>query len=101
VRFFKGGWRVSLLLMINGAGCRGLARNGWDDVPIVACETRGAESFARMLEERELVALPQITSIAKSLGALKVAEVCPQQKDAFHLVAELYICCHTWSNGCN
>lgn len=55
--------------------CRGLDKIGWEDVPIIACETEGANSFAQTHAAQELRTIPAITSIAKSLGALTVAEV--------------------------
>ena len=51
----------------------GLKCRGWDDVGILAMETEGAESLAMSLREGDLVTLPEITSIAKSLGAKRVA----------------------------
>lgn len=57
-------------------GCRAV---GWDDVPIIAAETEGADSFAAMLRAgNRAVSLPAITSIAKSLGALAVSKKCEE-----------------------
>ena len=48
----------------------GLQRNGWEDVPVIAVETDGAQSFAKAMEAGAPVALEGgITSVAKSLGA--------------------------------
>ena len=53
----------------------GLERQkGWEDVKVLAMETRGAESLAKSLEKGELVTLPGITSIATGLGARRVAD---------------------------
>ncbi len=52
----------------------GLERRGWEDVSLLALETRGAHSLATSLKERKLVTLPEITSTANSLGAKRVAE---------------------------
>jgi len=52
----------------------GLDRVGWSDVKVLAMETEGAESLGKSLEKGELVTLPGITSIATSLGAVRVAE---------------------------
>eukprot|EP00435_Cladocopium_sp_Y103_P019583 s23_g4.t1 len=41
---------------------------------VIACETVGANCLAESLEAQELVTLPQISSIAKSLGALRPSE---------------------------
>lgn len=54
----------------------GLRNNGWEHVPVVAAETRGADSFAQMAHARKVVTLDGISSIAKSLGALSVSEAC-------------------------
>ena len=52
----------------------GLEARGWGDVSVLAMETEGAESLAMSLKEDELVTLPAITSIAKHLGAKRVAQ---------------------------
>jgi len=53
---------------------QGLDEVGWSDVPVLACETKGADSFSQALQSGKLVTLPAISSIARSLGALTV---CP------------------------
>lgn len=55
----------------------GLDRHGWntgDPVQVLAVETRGADSLAQSVVKGELITLPGITSVAKTLGAVKVAE---------------------------
>lgn len=53
----------------------GLRRAGrTKQVGILGVETQGAESLAASLERGELVTLPGITSIATSLGCIRVAE---------------------------
>jgi L-serine/L-threonine ammonia-lyase len=52
-------------------GCK---KVGWSDVPIIASETKGADSFHQSFKVGKLVTLPAITSIAKTLGALTVCE---------------------------
>jgi L-serine/L-threonine ammonia-lyase len=69
----------AVVLSVGGGGllsgvAEGLGRNGWDDVPIVAAETAGADSFAQSIDAGERVELPGITSLATSLGARKVCE---------------------------
>jgi L-serine/L-threonine ammonia-lyase len=69
----------AVVLSVGGGGllcgvAEGLGRNGWRDVPIVAAETLGADSFAQSVDAGERVELPGITSIATSLGARKVCE---------------------------
>ena len=51
----------------------GLERRGWGDVPVLALETEGAESLNRSLTEGRCVELKEISSIATSLGAKRVA----------------------------
>jgi L-serine/L-threonine ammonia-lyase len=68
-----------VVLSVGGGGLlcgvvEGLQRNGWQDVPVIAAETQGAESYARALEAGRRVELEAITSIATSLGARTVCE---------------------------
>lgn len=51
----------------------GMERYGWADVPVLAVETEGADSFAASVRAGKLVTLPAITSVAKTLGAMAVA----------------------------
>ncbi|KAF7509674.1 hypothetical protein GJ744_007545 [Endocarpon pusillum] len=46
----------------------------WSRVPVLAVETHGADSLAQSLQAGELITLPGITSVAKSLGAIRVAD---------------------------
>jgi len=69
----------AVVLSVGGGGLlcgvvEGLQRNNWADVPIVAVETGGAESFAASVREGRLVELAAITSIATSLGARQVCK---------------------------
>jgi L-serine/L-threonine ammonia-lyase len=57
-----------------GGVLRGLAAQGWADVPVVAAETEGAASFAASWAAGAVVTLPAITSVATSLGARRVSE---------------------------
>ena len=52
----------------------GLDRNGWTDTRIVAVETHGAASYAAAVDAGEPVQIESIDSIAKSLGARRVAD---------------------------
>lgn len=68
-----------VVLSVGGGGLlcgvvKGLQRNGWGDVPIIAVETEGADSFERSIRAGELVELASIDSIATSLGARKVCQ---------------------------
>jgi L-serine/L-threonine ammonia-lyase len=53
---------------------QGLDQVGWADIPVLALETKGAESLNAALLADSLVTLPGITSLATSLGATRVAE---------------------------
>lgn len=50
----------------------GLVRNGWEDVRVIAVETRGTASLFDSVKAGELVTLDKIDSIATSLGAKTV-----------------------------
>ena len=52
----------------------GLERKGWEDVSIIAVETKGAESLNKSLRLGTLETLEEITSIAITLGAKRVAQ---------------------------
>jgi L-serine/L-threonine ammonia-lyase len=69
----------AVVLSVGGGGLlsgvlEGLHRNGWADVPVVAVETAGADSFAQSVAAGKRVTLPAITSIATSLGARQVCQ---------------------------
>ncbi len=51
---------------------QGMHDIGWARVPVLAVETRGADSFASAVAAGRLVTLQAITSIATTLGALTV-----------------------------
>ena len=60
---------------------QGLHDVGWQDVPVIAVETYGTNSFARSVSAGYLVTLEKIDSIAVTLGARKV---CQQALDWTH-----------------
>lgn len=69
----------AVVLSVGGGGLlcgvvEGLKRNHCGDVPILAVETKGADSFTTACLAKEHVAIGKITSIATSLGAMKVAK---------------------------
>ncbi|MFC4308208.1 pyridoxal-phosphate dependent enzyme [Steroidobacter flavus] len=69
----------AIVLSVGGGGllcgvCEGLTRNGWNDVAVVAAETRGADSYSQALAAGKPVLLPAIESIASSLGARAVCD---------------------------
>uniref|UniRef100_A0A8C0GWZ4 L-serine deaminase n=1 Tax=Chelonoidis abingdonii TaxID=106734 RepID=A0A8C0GWZ4_CHEAB len=68
----------AIVLAVGGGGLlagvvAGLQDVGWQDVPIIAVETKGADSFNAALKAGRLVTLPEITSVAKCLGAKTVS----------------------------
>jgi len=75
-----------VVLAVGGGGLlsgvvAGLRRQGWQDVPVIAVETEGADAYSQPLRAGALVELPAIASIATSLGARKVS------RHAFELAA--------------
>ncbi len=76
----------AVIVSVGGGGLmvgviRGLQRNGWGDVPVLAVETAGAASLAAAYAAGERVTLPAITSLATSLGA---KQVCAEAFDLRH-----------------
>jgi len=69
----------ALVLSVGGGGLlcgvvQGLHNNNWHDVPIIAVETEGTNSFSVSQKAGRIVTLDKITSIAKSLGAKTVSK---------------------------
>ena len=69
----------AIVCSVGGGGlfcgiCQGLDTAGWGGVRILAVETEGAESLHASLHAGEVVTLGQISSIATSLGASRVAD---------------------------
>ncbi|XP_033829030.1 L-serine dehydratase/L-threonine deaminase-like [Periophthalmus magnuspinnatus] len=69
----------AVVLSVGGGGLlngvvEGLRRASWDDVPIVAMETIGAHSLNAAMKAGELVTLPEITSVATTLGLTRVSK---------------------------
>jgi len=69
----------AVVITVGGGGLlcgvlEGMHRHGWHDIPVVAVETEGADSLHAAVEADELVTLPAITSLAKCLGARRVAQ---------------------------
>ncbi|NXK48825.1 SDSL protein, partial [Chauna torquata] len=86
----------AIVLAVGGGGLlagvvAGLHQVGWPDVPIIAAETWGAHSFHAALAAGHLVTLPDITSVAKCLGAQTVsarALECAQESQVISQVVE-------------
>jgi len=69
----------AVVLSVGGGGLlcgviEGLHRNNWNTIPVIAVETKGADSFAQSVEAGYRIELPAITSLATSLGARQVSE---------------------------
>jgi L-serine/L-threonine ammonia-lyase len=69
----------AVLLSVGGGGLlcgvvQGLREQGWQDVPVIAVETLGADSLAQAMVSNQRIELPRIASIASSLGARQVCE---------------------------
>jgi len=69
----------AVVLSVGGGGLmsgilEGMHRHGWNDVPLIAVETVGADSLAQSVQAGRPVELPAITSIATSLGATRVCD---------------------------
>jgi len=82
----KGVKPSCFVLSVGGGGLlmgtlTGLEAVGWSDIPVVAMETIGAESFNKTLRSGKIVE-NHLTSIAKTLGAPsvtpKILEVLPK-----------------------
>lgn len=69
----------AVVLSVGGGGLlagvvAGLQRNGLNSVPVIAVETKGAESFHAAVQAGKVVELQAITSIATTLGAKRVSQ---------------------------
>ncbi len=67
----------AVVLSVGGGGLlcgvmEGMHRHGWHEVPVIAVETAGADSFFQSLKAGRRIELDKITSIATSLGARRV-----------------------------
>ncbi|XP_042681951.1 serine dehydratase-like isoform X1 [Centrocercus urophasianus] len=84
----------AILLAVGGGGLlagvvAGLQQVGWLDVPIIAAETWGAHSFHVALKAGHLVTLPDITSVAKCLGAKTVSARALQCAQEIQVISEV------------
>ncbi|XP_038646619.1 serine dehydratase-like isoform X2 [Scyliorhinus canicula] len=84
----------AIILSVGGGGLlcgvvEGLKKVGWCDVPIIAMETKGAESLNAAVKAGKLVTLPDITSVAKTLGAKTVCEMALQNALEHNVLSEV------------
>lgn len=69
----------AVVVAVGGGGlfcgvAEGMERAGWADVPIIVVGAVGADAFDQSVRAGRLVELPAIRSVAKSLGARKIAQ---------------------------
>ncbi|KTD51864.1 cysteine synthase [Legionella quinlivanii] len=69
----------AVVLSVGGGGLacgvlEGMHQHGWEKVPLIAVETKGADAFFQSVKANKLVTLDTITSKATSLGAKRVAQ---------------------------
>lgn len=101
-----GGRPDAIIASVGGGGLfcgimRGLAKKNWTDtVSVLAMETQGAESLSKSLEKGSLITLPSITSIAKSLGATRVASQAFSLARAFPRVKSVVLTDAEAAMGC-
>ncbi|XP_067911235.1 serine dehydratase-like isoform X2 [Heterodontus francisci] len=84
----------AIILSVGGGGLlcgviEGLKEVGWFDVPIIAMETKGAESLNAAVKAGKLITLPDITSVAKTLGAKRVCEKALQNAQEHNVLSEV------------
>uniref|UniRef100_A0A8C8R7S2 L-serine dehydratase/L-threonine deaminase n=1 Tax=Pelusios castaneus TaxID=367368 RepID=A0A8C8R7S2_9SAUR len=84
----------AIVLAVGGGGLlagvvAGLQEAGWQDVPIIAVETKGADSFNAAVRAGRLVTLPDITSVAKCLGAKTVSARALQCASECQVISQL------------
>jgi len=68
-----GGLFAGIMNGLDHVGCNSQCQSA-KAVQVLAVETLGADSLAQSVEKRELITLPGISSVAKSLGAVRVAD---------------------------
>ncbi|MDD0976215.1 pyridoxal-phosphate dependent enzyme [Pseudomonas fontis] len=88
----------AVVLSVGGGGlfagvCEGMARQGWDDVPVFAVETAGAASLAAAMAQKQRVALDSVKTYATSLAAKQVCQ------RAFELSQSRPVISHVLSDG--
>ncbi|MBH1962882.1 MAG: pyridoxal-phosphate dependent enzyme [Comamonadaceae bacterium] len=82
----------AVVLSVGGGGLmsgvlQGMHSVGWEDVPLIAVETVGADSLNASIAAGQLVTLDAITSFATSLGARRVSDAAFQWTFAHEVVS--------------
>jgi L-serine/L-threonine ammonia-lyase len=83
-----------VVLSVGGGGLycgvvQGLQKAGLDHVPVLAMETKGADSFYQAIQSKSHIALKGITSVATSLGATQIAKQAFSYSQTHPTVSEL------------
>lgn len=84
----------AIICSVGGGGLlcgvlEGMERQGWSEIPVIAVETEGADSFARSVEAREPIVLERIASLATTLGARRVATEALARAARFQVRSEI------------
>ncbi|CAG0916420.1 unnamed protein product [Notodromas monacha] len=83
-----------IVIAVGGGGMllgalKGLERKGWHDTKILVMETIGADCYNLSVKAGKLVAIPDITSVARCLGALKPADELEQYLGSDMVLSEV------------
>lgn len=84
----------AIICSVGGGGLlcgvlEGIERQGWSEVPVIAVETEGAQSFARSVEARAPIVLDRIDSLATTLGARRIASEALARAARFQVRSEI------------
>lgn len=68
----------AVVVAVGGGGLacgvlEGMQHHGWDDVPLIAVETQGADALYQSVQAQTMITLDQVTTRATSLGVKRVA----------------------------
>ncbi|WP_074407617.1 MULTISPECIES: pyridoxal-phosphate dependent enzyme [Aquimarina] len=68
-----------IVVSVGGGGLlcgifEGMKKNGWENTQVITTETIGAASFYKSWQAKKIIELEEISSIATSLGAKKIAK---------------------------
>ncbi|OLL25001.1 Catabolic L-serine/threonine dehydratase [Neolecta irregularis DAH-3] len=84
----------AIICSVGGGGLlagiiKGLDENGWDRVPVVAVETEGAASFNAAYTLGKLVRIPEINTVATTLGSTIISQTCLTLAQKHHTIPYL------------
>ncbi|KAK3085166.1 hypothetical protein FSP39_025343 [Pinctada imbricata] len=74
--------------LLNGI-IQGMQNNGWQNIPVIAMETVGADCLNASLAADKIVTLPTITSVAKCLGALTPSSTTFEYCKKYNIISDL------------